>query len=1410
MAPSRRKGAGKAAAAAAAAACRQWKVGDLVLAKLKGFPAWPATVSEPEKWGYPADWKKVLVYFFGTQQIAFCNPADVEAFTEEKKQSLLTKRHGKGSDFVRAVHEIIDSYEKLKKEDKGINVQSSNEVTLTNTTKSMESLADSVLNGEGPASTVEACPKRSDSNTPGKDPGVFPIKDDGSALQNDASEEPTGNFVVKEAPLPNTYSRKKVGGLQTEKFVIQKRAPSARRSRSSSRVESHRFQNFILPSNNITKSPGNVAAGSLRDGSIRRTKRIRKSPDASEVHDTGSPALVSNSCLEENGSEIVTGDSDTNSLNDGSTVESGYNMMMQLESVECCEEDVELSQRLDFQAKSVVVKKKRKPSRKRASNGVAEVTGRIDKDAGVETEAHKSGEILPNDVEKSNGSYSKEDGDEHLPLVKRARVRMSRPSSSAGEEVDALIKAEVKLSQVSDSCLNCEEEDSPVDGKPAVKGHVGDSSPSNKSPLMNHKKPPLWEVKKQMVSCVDVEAALPPSKRLHRALEAMSANAAAEHGQTSSEAMSTKKMTNGYCSSFTRERSNMSAGNMEASEFGVQNIESLSNNVTQDCTSVFSSNLNPPIVEESAKSPVNLAACNKPVEGDHSSEHVLCEDVPVETVNPANGTSLDTHTAETVIVAESPKPLPSPQLGSQQAHPECSQSLFLPSNDSNTSELRNPCKEDDPSEVPRIRLEPVPGSVEIADESPQNDTSLHLCVAHSNCETTKLSAPPPAENYHDNGMFDVKETKETLKDSNATPSPTTEEVARAAVQGAHLSNSSSSLSDDHLSHHKAVVPGIRSSSSPPTDGLGSTACASPPNTSICVMSTSDNSNLLENSGCCSPDARLHHEKPKHAAANSSNSRGEANAALTSFEANLGTLKRTKESISRATRMAIECAKFGIAPKVVEVIARNLESEPSLHRRVDLFFLVDSITQCSRGLKGDAGGIYPSVIQAKLPRLLLAAAPPGSSALENRRQCLKVLRLWQERRILPESVVRRHIRDLDSLSNPSSAGVFSSRRPLRTERAFDDPLREMEGMVDEYGSNSSFQLPGFRMPPMVKDDRDDDGSDSDGGNFEAVTPEHNSENTEERGWDRTPANATEKRSHILEDVDGELEMEDVAPSCEVEMSSAANVATVNSTLESSHQHQQQHFPPPFAPPLPMDVPPSSPPLPTSPPPPRPPPPSLPLPPVLPDPVTNNLDSRLYVGIHAPPPESRDPPQRPMQMSESANSCSISNIHAGSHQPVRPLNSVQQHQVDGATLHHKAFHLPPPHPAPSNQFSYVQVDQQVQSRSQSYPQQFHFVPPNTETGNFYDHDRMKLAPPHDVSENWRFSAPLSGACYPESSGLPYGHAAYGGPPCEPAPAIPSHSWAFPPPPMNHREPIPHRPTSEGPIPVPVRAPNFWRPR
>jgi len=43
----------------------------------------------------------------------------------------------------------------------------------------------------------------------------------------------------------------------------------------------------------------------------------------------------------------------------------------------------------------------------------------------------------------------------------------------------------------------------------------------------------------------------------------------------------------------------------------------------------------------------------------------------------------------------------------------------------------------------------------------------------------------------------------------------------------------------------------------------------------------------------------------------------------------------------------------------------------------------------KGFLGIAGASYIPTVQAALPRLLGAAAPPGASARENRRQCHKV-------------------------------------------------------------------------------------------------------------------------------------------------------------------------------------------------------------------------------------------------------------------------------------------------------------------------------------------------------------------------------------------------------------------------------------
>lgn len=54
------------------------------------------------------------------------------------------------------------------------------------------------------------------------------------------------------------------------------------------------------------------------------------------------------------------------------------------------------------------------------------------------------------------------------------------------------------------------------------------------------------------------------------------------------------------------------------------------------------------------------------------------------------------------------------------------------------------------------------------------------------------------------------------------------------------------------------------------------------------------------------------------------------------------------------------------------------------------FLSDFVLFTCDVASGIAGASYIPTVQAALPRLLGAAAPPGASARENRRQCLKVI------------------------------------------------------------------------------------------------------------------------------------------------------------------------------------------------------------------------------------------------------------------------------------------------------------------------------------------------------------------------------------------------------------------------------------
>ncbi|KAL6505123.1 hypothetical protein OROGR_024940 [Orobanche gracilis] len=1384
MAPSRRKGANKAAAAAAAR--RKWKVGDLVLAKVKGFPAWPATVSEPQKWGYPADQKKIVVHFFGCEQIAFCNPVDIEEFTEEKKVSLLGKRHGKGADFVRAANEIIDCFEKLKKQDLVSRDIDSEETNTADENSSQESLIP-FMKDESPGVAVDPlCAGVTNDLNSLTEAAV-------AAAEEDAFRNKDMPFSEAPSNLYGTYLTRKRSDVDRSQNSGSERRKPARRLRSSSRIDATRLQCTALPSVNINRNSRRLCVSASGDRSLRRGNRIFKSSDDSVGQNVDSLAFVENDCIEEGDSGVMSVESDTLSIDIGSTVDSVSNPVGAEEpSAEINVGETELSDRLDFQSNNVI-KKKRKPNRKRHNNDTTEATrlNTIASDAGkLRTEC-----VLLGFSEKSAQTHAKEDGDEHLPLVKRARVRMGRLSAAVEED---LIHKEEEITVVPECHSVQSFEPCNVDAPPAnresvsIKEEPAVSSLSHVSPA---NRPSFWETRKNLV---DGEAALPPSKRLHRALKAMSANVAENCQRASNCSPLANIQSNGYCTSSSLECSVMSEGKKTVVESrpGAQeypsNGDSLSSaselcivsNVTrsENCDGTIT------VVSDGCKIS-NINCRDHPELCTGSSEQAKGADTKNQKMSPFVEAP-----AETDAITEDHLKLDSVDVGEQLANLSCTKpgSAVSPANMCNIgcTELKAALTGSDPdfalTRSHSTLVQDIDGGL------PNIDTCIRLKSAADEYDH-KAHKSEDRLSVENNQVSEMSEFVE-----EARPASLTLKIMHPVTPVKILNNGNHrslfhSTSVYYNRMEDRIISATQSTSSV-TDGPDSVAKASPPTSSVCNISALDKSSALGNNSSSCPDVQLHLEKAKLACKSSIKSE-----ALSSFETIIRSLTRTKETIGRATRIAIECAKFGFATKVVEILAYNLESESSLHKKVDLFFLVDSITQCSRGIKGD-GGVYPSAIQALLPRLLLAAAPPGSSSHENHRQCLKVLRVWQERKILPEPIIRHHIRELDTLCG--SYPTIGSNRTLRNERAFDDPIREMDGMlVDEYGSNSSIQLPGFCMPPLLRDN--DAESDSDGDSFEAVTPEHKVDNLE--GANNLVPPALEKHKCILKDVDGELEMEDVAPCCEDGIISTSNVAGIDQTQilhqqsdnSCGQQHKDVSLPPPHS--LPSSVF------------------TLPVlnsvsngPDLKPSSSSQNFNGNLQESLADPSVLRRVKATRsdvvhhharenkdyeadvPRDTPNSSGACF--NDRPTSRFSGRASNNDGQNDAFS-----KSFHLRPPHPSPSNQFSYVQ--ERVQSRRDiPPPSRFNrFRSRNSDNGNFYrDRDRNKFDQCDDIGEGWRppYSS-ISGPCYPNGARMADAPMSYGGPHREPP--LPHSRWNLPSRPMNHRHFNPYRQPSEGPIPV-----------
>ncbi|OVA12095.1 PWWP domain [Macleaya cordata] len=1277
MAPGRKRGANRNKAK------NQLSLGDLVLAKVKGFPAWPAKISRPEDWERAPDPRKYFVQFFGTAEIAFVAPVDIQAFTNETRSKLSARCQGKTvkgktfSDFARAVKEISEAFEELQQKNSddckgevappigGGEVELKDQVETVGHKEgaSNEHVGDEVSGSE------EISHRDGETACQDVKPNVFcsanqfsPVlsvkernitSDDGTDLQKQE--------VLLISKMDNVHPHEEESGCigedgkgtgpQLNKVENISKSLDAGTSNHISDAEGDP-PSGLIDDDNDGSPPLAISVGTKRFGGGHKTitngdraKKVlaipkRKRESLVEVQKKKNSALAS----------LGNGDSD----GDIDLVESGKHLKdgEQRKIAPCnsvkgsspgtIKSDADVN---TGKTDKSLVKAKKNVVRKRNSSGAHD----SDKDILANPkEQDTSGKMLSGDRSKKRAEprdrkHKLDNSEDSRPAKRSKRVCLDTDAAAAKKSI-----------------VKTRKNDSPCSGGVDTKRNkrMDSKKPSSSNKAANNSTAKTERCNAGSNLSND-EAVLPLTKRRRRALEVMSNSASQDNAYI-------KERSSDFCKNEAS-----SSGNVRSPAVKVQSRRRALRRFDDDDDDNEKESRSPICVESAKQVAVDVKVENCDLAGQNN--HFKNSILPVKLINESSSPTPSETEEKTLKKARALHVSHSPgKLGTQK--------LIV--------------KEDKPSPIsPKNSLELVGAAKPLEHKAikPQVKASGSVTSGHAQAGSTKVSGQASDSLKRSSNQVATQKSKPTCSAENSRITPKTNmrmnddasvghfrendtllgersEVARedkAAISllDSKFEDSVTSMKhliaaaqakrkQAHLQSHDNFISSLISSGSMIQGRSPGPVLAVHSGSSIVVQQ--DAIGFYAHPTLGSPSSHSRQFTSQHQLAPeefeegrvSSGNRApggslsggtEAAVARDAFEGMIETLSRTKESIGRATRHAIDCAKYGIASEVVELLIRKLENEPSYHRRVDLFFLVDSITQCSHSQKGIAGASYIPTVQAALPRLLGAAIPPGTGARENRRQCLKVLRLWLERKILPESVLRRYMDDFGISNDEMTAGV-SHRRPSRAERAIDDPIREMEGMlVDEYGSNATFQLPGF-LSSRVFEDEDDLPS--------SIHRESGDEILLEAacisGQEQDAVTPSDRRHLILEEVDGELEMEDVSGSPKNERSTARNGSlhlesrrlNPDSTLEATSDHQTEFTPLPLgSPPLPLDSPPPPPPLPPSPPPPPPPPPpfSPSPPPPPPPPHLSSQPPPPSQPIPVPPPSGAPPPSLPPQPS-----------------------------------------------------------------------------------------------------------------------------------------------------------------------------------
>ncbi|KAL2329149.1 hypothetical protein Fmac_022576 [Flemingia macrophylla] len=1202
MAPGRRRGANKSKANG------HLTLGDLVLAKVKGFPAWPAKISRPEDWDKTPDPKKYFVQFFGTKEIAFVAPTDIQAFTSESKNKLSARLQGKTKYFAQAVKEICAAFDEMPKQkasgltddtdDSRVGSEApSNDGVVGN----LKDTTDGVIsNGEKDnvdmdtvGSNLEHCTVRVEEH-------------DSQDEKLSASDHPNESSSVSSPLIKSKLS----AGSEAKKNVNTSSLKDASNVNDSGQDDNGHsdLTNGTKPRKlvNGSRKRSEAAGDRDRNGGSSTGKFLK------EGNCSGRGVLSrSEETLKTGKKRKITfaGKSDSpdtlKSDNNGNTGEKGGNLKKIKTSLEVKNELHEISSE-DTDGKSFSLWKKTQIHAKHnvganeslhASKKLKRMDAMDDSAVGYPSKVLKR--ASPGSTLIEDRAIKKLELKKSTPNLKTEKSLLSRGQigcAGSGDSVHGVVLGTKHHSQVQQVM-------------PDSAGIASDEKKERSSLRLKGDSSNVMikqvERKRRAVCLFDDDDDGEPKTPVHggaaKNIKSSSVSEVKKANNAHPEKPEPKTVAHGGAAkniksssvSEVKKTNNAHPEKSDAVQLAQRNSSELEDTHLKEPSSQLHDSL-------SIKQPLK-----------EQDDEVIHVHVPnsLEKLDfkqfPSNGVKLSS-----VSPVKSPQPVPA--IKSNAERNKVSKLLL------NVS-----------SNAIQKRADHGPSKSSHNLSSSQNQVATHKKKFASSAEISKTTPETlpqavevpaskvgfkDADDLHVDGLEVCTEEKNGIYTGSGTPesAKTMRHLIAAAL---------AKRKQAHSQCFPSVFPNVQ----------GGTPSPSTVQPFLPVLSNfvpTDMQGVYEHTSMASPPTKEHHSSScnqldvdeiedrrigsaQRGTGGSLSGGTEAAVSREAFEGMIETLSRTKESIGRATRLAIDCAKYGIANEVVELLIRKLENECSFHRKVDLFFLVDSITQCSHNQKGIAGASYIPTVQAALPRLLGAAAPSGASARENRRQCLKVLRLWLERKIFPESVLRRYMDDI-GISNDDMTLSFSLRRPSRAERAVDDPIREMEGMlVDEYGSNATFQLPGFLSSRPFGDDEDE---------YEDDIPINLCKET----CDASPADVTcilgesetstvtpnDKRHCILKDVDGELEMEDVSghpkderpvffnSSEEIDLQLQGSDRNVDPTSNIS---EDISVTPEGSPPMPLDSPPPPPPLPSSPPPPPPPlspsPPPPPPPPML---------------------------------------------------------------------------------------------------------------------------------------------------------------------------------------------------------------------